>query len=84
MTVERDENIRAAVSADMGEFQSPQSTARDFGEDLRSGLGVIVVAAIASIIVASFTGWLIVRGLQGAVVDAEAARAMARAYLEGM
>ena len=80
-----DADYRMAIDADMPELHSPQSTARDFGDDdRRSGLGVVVLTVIAAMAVAGFFAWLFLRGITTAQIDAETARAMARAYLEGM
>ena len=82
---ERAADLRAAISADMGEFQSLQSTARDFGALEPASIGLRrIVWACAIIVAGLFVGWLVTRAVQGAAVDAETARAMASAYLGGM
>ena len=66
-------------------MQSVQSTARDFGAPEPTSMGLRrIVWAFAIIVAGLLIGWLVTRAVQGAAIDAETARAIAHAYMEGM
>ena len=66
-------------------MKSPQSTAREFGAPEPTSMGLRRIAwACAAIAAGLIVGWLVTWAVQGAVIDAETARAMASAYLGGM
>ena len=84
-TLEADFIARVRKKNGLPPLNSPQSTARDFGAPDPTSMGLRrIVWACAVIVAGLFVGWLVTRSVQGAVVDAETARAMARAYLGGM
>ena len=64
---------------------SIQSGARDFGALDRASMDLRrIVWTCAAIAAGLLIGWLFLRGITTALIDAETARAIARAYGEGM